>query len=191
MAEYPVFSLAAYIFHEQTHATVYFKNVQFSEELANFIGREGALRYLECFYGPDSEQYLKARQFIADQQTYLKLLRDLYERLGKTYRSDVSRAEKLSEKAVIITGFKRLLVDKYDSLFTTRLYCGIEKYSFNNAFLAVRMTYNLDLELFGRYCRQQGGDLRKVVRFAVGLKKRKDDPKKLLTAAVTAGATDN
>jgi predicted aminopeptidase len=184
MAEYPVYSLASYIFHEQTHATVYLKNVQFSEELANFIGREGALRYLKTWYGEDSETYRKAQEFIVDQQTYLRVLRELYNRLGDLYRRDISRSEKLAEKAEIIADFRKLLTDRYDSLFSTQLYRGVEKNSFNNAFLAVRMTYNLDLELFERYCAQQGGDLRKVVQFAVGLKKRKGDPKKYLRQAV-------
>ncbi|MBN1760400.1 MAG: aminopeptidase [Chitinispirillaceae bacterium] len=185
MQEYPVFSLASLILHEQTHATVYFKNVQFSEELANFIGREGALRYLEAYYGSESQQYLRARRLITDRDVYLKLLRELYTRLGKLYERDISRVEKLKKKEVVLTDFKRLLVDRYDSLFTTELYRGVEKYSFNNAFLAVRMTYNLDLALFERYCSQQGGDLRKVVHFAVGLKKRKGDPKKYLQQAVS------
>ena len=184
MDEYPVFMLASFIFHEQTHATVYLKNVQFSEELANFIGREGALRYLRTWYGPDSEAYQKANRFIVDQQAYLRLLRELYGRLGELYESDLQRSEKLKEKKKIVSGFKRLLVERYDSLFTTELYKGVEKYSFNNAFLAVRMTYNLDLELFEKYCRQQGGDLRKVVAFAVSLKKKKGDPKEHLAAAV-------
>ena len=188
MQEYPVFSLASLIFHEQTHATVYVKNVQFSEELANFIGREGALRYLKSYYGPESAQYRRAQRLIADREVYLQLLRKLYTRLGKLYDRNISRGEKLREKADMIAGFKRLLVERYDSLFTTELYRGVEKNSFNNAFLAVRMTYNLDLALFERYCQRHGGDLRNVVEFAVDLKKKKGDPKKLLAAAVGAGS---
>jgi predicted aminopeptidase len=184
MADYSPFALAHFIFHEQTHATVFFKNVQFSEEFATFVAREAALRYLKSYYGPDSPTYQKTLKSIVDQQTYLKLLRTLYTDLGAVYRQNISRTEKLKRKKVIVDRFKQRLVDDYDSLFTTQWYHGVEKNSFNNAFLAVRMTYTLDLGLFERLYQQQGNDLRGVVRFVAGLKKKKGDPKKHLEAAI-------
>ncbi len=50
--------LAELIIHEMTHATLYVKsNVDFNENLASFVGEEGALLFLEYKYGkPDSSQ---------------------------------------------------------------------------------------------------------------------------------------
>jgi predicted aminopeptidase len=180
MAGYPVFILAQYILHEQTHATAYFRNVQFSEELATFIGREGSLDYMRRYYGADSEEYTTARKYIVDQQTFLRLLRKLYADLDNVYKTAWSRAEKIRKKREITGAFKVLLTDCYDSLFMTPWYWGAAKASYNNAYLALRMTYNLDLELFGALRYSKGGDLREVVRFARNAKKRSGDPKKLL-----------
>ncbi|MCX7725974.1 MAG: aminopeptidase, partial [Chitinispirillaceae bacterium] len=95
MEKYPIFFLANYIFHEQTHATLYFKDVQFSEELATFIGREGALKYLRSRFGEESTEYISAKQYLQDEDTYLSLLRALYKRLDIIYKSDKTKEEKL------------------------------------------------------------------------------------------------
>lgn len=53
--------LAALIIHELTHGTLYIKsNVEFNENLADFIGDYGAIRFLEYKYGkhaPQLKQY--------------------------------------------------------------------------------------------------------------------------------------
>jgi|GEM_PF-816887 len=182
MSDYPVYSLANYIFHEQTHATVYFRDVQFSEELATFIGREGALRYLMMRFGADSPEYVEALRLINDEKRYLALLRGLVCELERVYDQPISRSEKIRIKKETVQGFKRRLVNDYDSLFTTESFGGIGKCSFNNAFLAVRRTYNQDLELFSCLSDCYGGDLRRVVEYAVSLKRRKGggDLKELL-----------
>ena len=184
MAEYPVYTLANYMFHEQTHATVYLKNVQFSEELATFIGREGALAYLLMWYGEESPQYRDAQRLIADQKTYQRLIRELIAELDIVYKQSIDRAEKIMRKKTIVANFKQRLIDNYDSLFTTEWFRSVEKQSYNNAFLAVRMTYTLDLELFALLYEKKNRDLREVVRFAVSLKKRKGDPKEFLKQEV-------
>jgi predicted aminopeptidase len=185
MSEYSVFTVAQFIFHEQTHATVYFgKSVQFSEELATFIGREGALHYLKTYYGSSSPEYLQAKDFIADQETYLKLLRELYGRLGKLYNQNINRKEKLARKREYIENLKRHLGEDYDTLFSTEWYRGVDKLPFNNAFLAVRMTYTLDLKLFDRFYEKHQKSLREVVKFATSLKKRKGNPKEHLEKEV-------
>lgn len=179
MKKYPIFFLANYIFHEQTHATVYFKDVQFSEELATFIGREGALRYLKNRFGEESVEYINAKQYIQDEETYLTLLRGLYKKLDTLYKSNKSIEEKLELKNKIISEFKLFLKEKYDSLFLTKWYRGIENNSFNNAFLAVRRTYTLDLDLFKKLYEKENGNLKKMINFTIKLKKEKNPKEKL------------
>ena len=180
MADYPVFSVARFLLHEQTHATAYFHDVQFSEELATFIGDEGALEFLKIHYGNDSPEYCDALDFLADQKTWIGLLRSLYMTLDTLYRQPIDRSVKIKRKKEVVGAFRTMLHDKYDSLFTTEWYRGLETQSFNNAYLSVRMTYNLDLGLFEELRRRRGGSLRAVVAFAKELKRRRGDPKMAL-----------
>ncbi|MBN1306676.1 MAG: aminopeptidase [Chitinispirillaceae bacterium] len=180
MADYPVYLLANYIFHEQTHATVYLKDVQFSEELATFIGREGALNYLRTYYGPLSPEYRSAHRLMSDQKIYQELIRGLIAELKEVYERQIERAEKIRLKTGIVNTFRERLARDYDSLFTTQRFRGVEQLSYNNAFLAIRITYTLDLTLFDQLFYKYKGNLREIVRFAVSLKKRKEPPKELL-----------
>ena len=55
-------SMANVIIHEMTHATLYIKdNVEFNENLANFIGSKGAEQFLISKYGKDSKELLNYR----------------------------------------------------------------------------------------------------------------------------------
>lgn len=58
--------LAELIIHEMTHSTLYAKShVDFNENLASFVGEQGAIRFLIAVYGPASEQltqYLHAKE---------------------------------------------------------------------------------------------------------------------------------
>jgi predicted aminopeptidase len=52
--------LANLIIHELTHGTLYVKNnVEYNENLASFVGDQGALLFLTQKYGKDSKQYRK------------------------------------------------------------------------------------------------------------------------------------
>ncbi len=180
MKDYPLFTLASYIFHEQTHATVYLKDVQFSEELATFIGQEGALKYIQHRVGLDSPQYIDAQNFLKDQKIYLSLIRKLIDELDSLYSLPLERYIKIEKKRMIIDNFKYRLKNDYNNLFSTTYYRGIEKHSFNNAYLAVRRTYTYDLGLFEQLYKKKNNNLKDVVRFAVSLKKQKGDPKEIL-----------
>jgi predicted aminopeptidase len=180
MANYPVYYLADYIFHEQTHATVYLRNVEFSEELATFMAREGALRYLRAFYGPASRQYIDACNLIKDNETWQKQIHGLIIELDSIYHLKITRSEKISRKQMAVKRFKARLEASYDSIFITPHFRGLEKQSFNNAYLSIHMTYYNDLDLFARLFESYGHDFRRLTAFAVSLKKRKEDPKVLL-----------
>ncbi len=58
--------LAELIIHELTHATLYIKsNVNFNENLATVCGEQGAIRFLQSAYGPESNElkdYLERKE---------------------------------------------------------------------------------------------------------------------------------
>lgn len=64
--------LANLIIHELVHATIFVKDsVDFNENLASFIGDEGARQFLRDQYGPDSEEYTTYLQEVEDEKNYV------------------------------------------------------------------------------------------------------------------------
>lgn len=62
--------LASLIIHELTHGTLFVKNnLEFNENLADFVGDYGALKFLEFKYGKNSKEYT---QYNADKNYYQK-----------------------------------------------------------------------------------------------------------------------
>ena len=61
-------SLAELIIHELTHGTLFVKdNLEYNENLADFVGEYGAQRFLAQKYGPNSTQY---RNYVAAKNYY-------------------------------------------------------------------------------------------------------------------------
>lgn len=64
----PVGSLAELIIHELTHGTLFIKNsLEYNENLADFVGEYGALRFLAMKYGVNSNPY---RDYLATKSFY-------------------------------------------------------------------------------------------------------------------------
>ena len=116
MTEYSLFALADLIIHEQTHATVFVKNeIQFSEELATFVGREGALSFLRDRYGEDSEAYRQALASLSDWSRYRDRVIELYDELDTLYRSETDSRRMSAEKQRIVEDFNQ----RYESMHST------------------------------------------------------------------------
>ncbi len=176
MKNFPVYELANLIIHEQTHATVYVKNqVDFNEELACFTGSEGALRFIRAKYGDTSAAYTASVKTAQDINTYYRLMRSLYNRLSAVYKSGISVDDKLRQKQAIIAHFKDSLALRYDSLFLTPSFRGLQKAGINNAYISADMTYTLDLDLFYRLYEKKNRDLRATMESIKVLSKKKGD----------------
>ena len=178
MIDYSVYDLASLIIHEQTHATIFIKNqTQLSEETATFIGDAGGLLYVKERFGEDSEQYRAAILSKEDYTTYIGLMRNLYNDLRELYKSDSGREYKLAEKERMFTDFRTRVTNSYDSLFRTPRYEGLKQAKLNNAVIAVRMTYNLDMSLFNELYHSKGNDLAATIKELKGLVKVKKNHK--------------
>jgi predicted aminopeptidase len=117
MKEYPLQDLADLIIHELLHATVYLKNYsQFNEQLAEFVGTEGARLYMEkAAPGAYSSNNTNEADIKADRAAYIAFLQGLISELNAVYQSDIAREKKLERKAEIIAAAKTLK-GKSDSL---------------------------------------------------------------------------
>jgi predicted aminopeptidase len=79
--------LANLIIHELTHATLYVKSsVDFNENLASFIGDQGAQRFLKYKFGKDSKELSNYMQDKKDEDRFNKYILSSAGRLDSLYR---------------------------------------------------------------------------------------------------------
>ena len=177
MKDYSEQNLADLIIHELVHATVFLRNhSQFNEQLAEFIGTEGARLYMERFRKthsdeiPDSES--KTADTQADRIAFITFIQLLIAELDEVYKSSILRTEKLIRKEEIIDEAKIRFAENYDTLFATDTYRGFSELSINNAYLDLyRLYHEEDQYLKGLY-EKSGGELRKFIDAAKTLSPR-------------------
>lgn len=186
MQRYSLFSKVSLIIHEQTHATVFIRNkVNFNEELATFVGDEGAMRYISWRYGPNSKEELDARNSRNDYRAFTSSLTLLHDRLDSLYRCNNDSISTIAERTQIIDAFKVKFDRSYDTAFATPRYRKLSSMTINNAYILSHMTYAEDLPLFDSLLSRSGGNLRACVARLKTLEKHRSDPISGLAALVT------
>ena len=181
MQRYPPYYLADLIIHEQTHATIFIKNhVPFNEELATFVGREGALSYIET--KADNPEAVKEhiRLVRQDREQFYALMRKLYKDLESIYTSGITEAEKIRRKEEIISAFKRRIRDDYSDFFSTDNYRYIADMDLNNAHIITWNIYTRDLSLYYDVYRSLGNSLPRFLQRVQAVEAYKGDPKVFL-----------
>ncbi len=187
MTEYSEYTLASLIIHEQTHATIYLKNkVQFNEELATFMGREGALSFIRNRYGEDSDYYKKVIAYRKDVETFYKIMHELYSRLDSLYNSGKSRDEILQRKEQILQEFQSTIREHYGDFFTTDAFKGITKVQINNAYILSVHRYTGDLSQFYTLYNALGYDLHRMMEVILPVKKYKGGPEDFIKERISA-----
>ena len=182
MKDYSDGALADLIIHELLHATVFLKNhSQFNEELAEFVGTEGARLYKEKIRGAEDSLAIEDdnEAAIADNAAYIAFIRGLIAELDDVYKSDLPGEKKLLRKEEIITGAKIRFDENYDTLFKTDNYRGFSKLPVNNAYLELYKLYHEEDRYFKELYEKSGSDLPKFIAAAKTLK-GKGDPKEEL-----------
>ncbi len=165
MRRYSLFELASLIIHEQTHATVFLKGQpEFNEELATFVGDQGAFWYLRERYGPASKEHADAVAAQADSQLFLGFVRELRRALEAVYGSRLSREEKLARKREVIDTFLDRYKREYVPRFRTKGYHSARRIPLNNAYISLYDLYTGNLPVLERYYAQAcSADLRLFV----------------------------
>ena len=181
MTDYSPYALADLIIHEQTHATIFIKNqIQFNEELATFVGREGALSFLRDHYGADSEAYAQALAGLEDGNVFRDQVIELYHQLEGIYILEADREMILAEKMRIVEEFNRRLISQAPELFRTDRFRNFQGIPANNAYIMSFVRYTRDLDLFYRLYESKGGDLRATVEVLKQLERHRGCPKTAL-----------
>jgi predicted aminopeptidase len=175
MKDYSTYALADLIIHELLHATVFVKGqVEFNEQLAEFVGSTGARLYIESRFGPDSPEYREIGSGAGDREAFQKFVSDLTAELEILYAGNLGREEKLAEKERIIGAARERFVSEYDDLFSGENYRNFAELTVNNAYLDLYRLYhekdNFFLNLYQTTCEPGAAGLRRFVEAAETLK---------------------
>ncbi|HEY0029781.1 MAG TPA: aminopeptidase [Bacteroidia bacterium] len=162
-------SIANLIIHELTHGTLFIKNdVNFNENLANFIGDKGAERFLIMKYGKDSKQHEDYIQNKVDEKIYddyilkgAERLDSLYKRMMDDEETDLVRKEKKKKMIMeIVVGVNRLPLYKKKNYFNYTL----QAFHEGNAFFMSFTRYDSQYDFFeSEYKRLYNSDLKKYM----------------------------
>jgi len=185
MCNYSPARLADLIIHESLHATVFVKGrVQFNEELAEFVGSEGARLYMETRYGTDSAEYRAMFAPEADSKTFVTFIQGLIAELDALYASGLDREQKLAQKAAIINAAQERFAAEYDNLFSNDNYRGFAQLPVNNAYLELYRLYHSPDNFFADLYERSGRNLPAFIAAAKTVKKKGGDPRKQLAQAL-------
>jgi predicted aminopeptidase len=183
MSDYSSFQLAELIIHEQTHATIFVKSrIQFNEELATFVGYEGALRYISVVKGETGELNAELERAGKDRNRFLELMRELYRKLDEVYSSPRTRSQKLTEKSRILNAFQTDIRENYDDYFLGEGFRFLIGMEINNAYILSWNIYSRDLSLYYEVYDRFGRDLGRFIEALKPLETYKGDPKEYLAS---------
>ena len=157
------------IIHELTHGTIFVKDsLDFNENLATFIGHEGALRFMKKKWGKDSERLQAYRNRNEGKHLFsehmLRGLRQL-ESLYTNFEADMPVREKEQAKQELI----RQIIEKTDTLSIPNAEGYkkfLEKIEPNNAYFISYERYRGDQEALSRLLEQRfNGNLQEFLAF--------------------------
>jgi len=184
MRAYPPARLADLIIHESLHATIFVKGrAQFNEELAEFIGSEGARLYMEARCGTDSEEYRAMLESEADSKKYVAFIQELIAELNVLYDGGINKEETLTQKEAVINAAKERFNAEYDNLFSNDNYRGFAELPVNNAYLELYRLYHAEDNFYAGLYERSGRDLRAFIAAAKTVTK-KGDPRMQLEQAL-------
>jgi predicted aminopeptidase len=185
MRNYSPARLADLIIHELVHSTVFIKGqVKFNEELAEFIGSEGARLFIETRYGIDSEEYRTILTAKKDSGSFVSFVQELIAELDILYANvNLSREEKLSEKEQIINAAKERFDSEYESRFSGGNYRYFSQLPINNAYLELFRLYYTEDNFFVDLYERSGRKLNNIIAAAKTIS-RKGNPREQLEKAL-------
>jgi predicted aminopeptidase len=187
MKKYPFYQIAELIMHETLHATVYLKGEsQFNEELAEFVGREGARLFIERKFGKESAEYRALSDAEADNAAFVAFVQDLTRELEGVFALDIRREEKLARKETLIAAYQARFLAEYDARFKSGRYRFFAELSVNNAYLELFRLYYAGGDYLKELFERAGNDLPRFIEAAKKIKggKKGKPPREQLSELV-------
>lgn len=175
MKNYSEYDLAELLLHEQTHATIFFKNQsQFNEEIATFSGETLGRKYIASRFGKESEIYKDIDTREKDSAAFRKLMLSLKTELEELFGKDIDKSRMAGLKKEIIGKFQDDVKENYHRYFITENYRGLATMTLNNAFISLFNTYNQDLHLYQKLYEMEDESIAALIARLQTLKKEKD-----------------
>ena len=171
-------NLAALIFHEMSHSTIYFNgDSTFNESYASFIEKEGVKKYIiEAKGKQELEKYIKR---LEKEKVWITLKQKTAKKLSNIYNSDITNKEKLAQKSSIIENFKKEVIK--NNVINKK---SIQKFldqKLNNEDFIGTIRYNSGDKFFLKKLKEANYDFEKFNKSIKSLKKlTKGERKKLL-----------
>jgi predicted aminopeptidase len=194
MSSYSEADIADLVIHEMTHATIFLKGdgkgggagggtEQFNEELATFVGREGAILFLSNKYGPGSAEAKAALSKRRDAEAFSSYLAGTAKELEAVYSSALSAEEKRKRKAEIIASRAAQYKSDYASLFEGADYKDFPMDRINNAYIDLYRLYEGESPLYRDYYDKIArGAMKTFIGDISRIAKEKGDPKEAMRA---------
>lgn len=117
--------LAALVIHELTHGTLFVKNnLEFNENLADFVGDYGAIHFLESKYGKNSkelERYQFSKKYNDAYSQHLLRGTKKLDSLYKNFDKNLTNPEKVRQKIEMIS----TIINKSDTLLAGEFQKGL------------------------------------------------------------------
>jgi predicted aminopeptidase len=161
--------LASLIIHELTHSTFWVTgDVEYNENLADFIGDEGALLFLRQHYGKNSKQEKYFNESNADNEVFFQYALKSTKRLDSLYKTFTATDTDIFKK----TKKDALILEIVEGIENIGLYNG-KKYAKrykktppNNAFFMNFIRYRGKQADFKKELKEKGnGDLKKYIEY--------------------------
>jgi predicted aminopeptidase len=182
--------IAQIVIHELTHTTLFIEDhLDFNEQMATFIGDQGAIEFFAERYGRDSPDYWNARTILDDELIFGRFIEDICGVLRELYSSGLSKEKKLELRE----GIFRKAKEDFRGLkvkLKTRLYFGFEDEGLNNAVLLSYWQYIGELELFKELYHILDEDLGKMIAFLKEVERSGGDPRELVQRRLLGKTTD-
>ena len=178
MLQWDESTLANLILHEMTHASIYFKGqTDFNEQLATFVGNQGAIGFLIEKYGKESKEVVEAIRNQEDDLLFSRWIDQACQQLLNFYSKEISRDEKIKGRKEIFCSLK----GEFRKIsFKTGGYKNFEKLDINNAVLLAYRRYIHRLENFQAFYAYFENDLRRVMDFFKEIRTSGEEPSSYL-----------
>lgn len=135
--------IAELIIHELTHGTIFVKDdIQFNENLASFIGEQGAVLFLKKEYGNHSPEFFEYEMEESDSKQFIRQMLKASQYLKRIYEKYKNETDSVKEIQ------KHIAIDEIMSSLDTlhfhnnRYYTIFEKNRPNNAYFMSYLRYH-------------------------------------------------
>ena len=151
MLDKNVGQLARLLIHEITHGTLFVKNdIAFNENLATFVGDQGAILFLKDYYGKDSKEVKEYFEFWEDMEVFTDFMKLKSNELALYYNE--IEGKPLEEKKTLKQQKIKELMSGINELKLNKIgrYQKFTDYSdqLNNTFFTDFLNYRSSLKIF-------------------------------------------